>query len=152
MKKTKRINLQTVQRWILKNNCYFYNILWSSQSRVQDSYIKCNNFYDYDVITNFLNIYKKKQEFSSTSDEQKIEMNIFSLSIRHRMCLNWSIRLKFKTHFVLQQQRGAAGHKKIEILIDFWRAENRDERLSLDFLAQKCDLIDWSVFKTHYVL
>ena len=77
MKKIKKINLQTVQRWILKNNYYFYNILWFNQSRVHDSYIERNNFYNYDVITNFLNIHKKEQEFSSASDEQKIEINIF---------------------------------------------------------------------------
>ena len=102
---------------------------------MHDSYIERNNFYDYDVITNFLNIYRREQELSSISDEQRIEISIFSLSVWHKMCLNWSTRLKFKTHFVLQQQRKAAKHKKIKIFVDFWWAENWDERLSLDFLA-----------------
>ena len=152
MKKIKKINLQTMQRWILKNNCYFYNILWFNQSKMQNLYIERNNSYDYNVITNFLNIHKKKQKFSPTFDEQEIEMNIFSLSTWHKMCLNWSIRLKFKTHFMLQQQREIAKHKKIEIFVDFWRTKNRNEHFSLDFLTQKYDLINWLIFKTHDVL
>ena len=43
---------------------------------MHDSYIERSCFYDYDVITDFLNIYKKEQEFSSVFDEQKTEMNI----------------------------------------------------------------------------
>ena len=77
IKRIKKINLQTMQRWIFKNNYYFYNILWFNQSRMHNSYIERNNFYDYDVITDFLNIHKEKQKSSSIFNEQRIEMNIF---------------------------------------------------------------------------
>ena len=55
---------------------------------MHDSYIEHNSFYDYDVIINFLNIYKKKQEFSLTFDEQKIEISISLLLIQHKERLN----------------------------------------------------------------
>ena len=43
---------------------------------MHDSYIGRNSFYDYDIITDFLNIHKKKQKSSPIFDEQKIEVDI----------------------------------------------------------------------------
>ena len=44
---------------------------------MHDSYIERNNFYDYDDITDFLSIHKKKYELSPAFDKQRTGMNIF---------------------------------------------------------------------------